>query len=86
MGGIGSRNGFPVRSGRVWSVPTSALGLRTGLSTGLFVSPMTLILASTSAIRRALLEQAGVTFAVERPDVDEASIEVAHAGEDFELA
>ena len=47
---------------------------------------MTLILASTSAIRRALLEQAGVAFVVERPAVDEASIEVAHAGQDFELA
>jgi septum formation protein len=47
---------------------------------------MTLILASTSAIRRALLEQAGVAFSVERPDVDEAKIEVDHAGQDYELA
>ena len=47
---------------------------------------MTLILASTSAIRRALLEQAGVSFSIDRPDVDEPSIEAAHAGEDFELA
>ncbi|MCL6683833.1 Maf family protein [Sphingomonas alba] len=47
---------------------------------------MTLILASSSAIRRALLEQAGVSFRVERPDVDEARIEATHAGHDFELA
>ena len=47
---------------------------------------MTLILASTSAIRRALLEQAGVPFTTERPDIDEARIEAAYAGQDFELA
>jgi septum formation protein len=47
---------------------------------------MTLILASTSAIRRALLEQAGVPFTIERPDVDEARIQAACVGQDFELA
>ena len=75
-----------LRRTRVWSVPISALGLRTGLSTGLFSDRMTLILASTSAIRRALLGQAGVTFSSERPDVDEVQIEADHAGQDFELA
>ena len=47
---------------------------------------MTLTLASTSAIRRALLEQAGVAFTVEAPRVDEAAIEAAHESHDFELA
>jgi len=47
---------------------------------------MTLILASTSAIRRALLDQAGIPFAIEAPSVDEAAIEASHAGPDFELA
>lgn len=75
-----------LRRTQVWSVPISALGLRTGLSTGLFSGRMTLILASTSAIRRALLEQAGVPFSCERPDVDEARIEADHEGQDFELA
>lgn len=47
---------------------------------------MPLILASSSPIRRALLDQAGVTFEVVRPEVDETAIEAAHAGQDFELA
>ncbi len=47
---------------------------------------MTLILASTSAIRRALLDQAGIAFAIEAPSVDEAAIEASHVGPDFELA
>ena len=47
---------------------------------------MTLILASTSAIRRALLDQAGISFTAEAPQVDEAVIETAHQGHDFELA
>ena len=34
---------------------------------------MTLVLASSSAIRRQMLEQAGVAFAVEAADVDEAA-------------
>lgn len=47
---------------------------------------MRIVLASSSAIRRALLSQAGLDFAVVPPAIDEAPIEAAHAGEDFELA
>ena len=47
---------------------------------------MPLILASTSAIRRAMLEQAGAVFEVVSPKVEEARLEVAYAGQDFELA
>ena len=47
---------------------------------------MSLILASSSAIRRAMLDQAGVAYEVVRPEVDEDPIQAAHAGEDFELA
>jgi septum formation protein len=73
-------------SGRCdWTVPVSALGLRTGLSTGLFHA-VSLVLASSSAIRRALLDQAGVEYRVEPPDVDEDPIQAAHEGQDFELA
>ena len=47
---------------------------------------MPIVLASSSPIRRALLDQAGVTYDVVSPDVDEARVEAAHAGQDFELA
>lgn len=47
---------------------------------------MRIVLASSSAIRRALLKQAGLDFAIIAPAIDEAPIEAAHAGEDFELA
>jgi septum formation protein len=47
---------------------------------------MPLILASSSAIRKALLDQAGVACEVVPPKVDEAALESAHAGQDFELA
>ena len=47
---------------------------------------MTLILASSSAIRRAMLDQAGLRFEVVAPQIDEAVVEAAHQGEDFELA
>lgn len=47
---------------------------------------MRIILASSSSIRRVLLSQAGLDFAVVPPAIDEAPIEAAHAGEDFELA
>src|SRR5690606_19506338 len=47
---------------------------------------MTLILASSSIIRRAMLDQAGIDFEVVSPHVDEASVQAVHGGEDFELA
>jgi septum formation protein len=47
---------------------------------------MSLILASTSAIRRAMLDQAGVAYRVAAPDVDEGAFESAYAGRDAELA
>ena len=47
---------------------------------------MTLILASSSAIRRAMLDQAGVTYSVVPPEVDEGPFQAAHAGRDAELA
>lgn len=47
---------------------------------------MTLILASSSAIRRAMLDQAGLRFEAVAPQIDEAAVEAAHQGEDFELA
>ena len=47
---------------------------------------MTLILASSSAIRRAMLDQAGLGFETIAPEIDEAAVQAAHQGEDFELA
>ena len=47
---------------------------------------MPLLLASSSAIRRSLLEQAGVEFQVISPELDEGPITAAHDGADFELA
>jgi septum formation protein len=47
---------------------------------------MSLILASTSAIRRAMLDQAGVAYEVVPPDVDETTQQSAHDGQDAELA
>ena len=47
---------------------------------------MTLILASSSAIRRAMLDQAGVAYRIIAPEVDEAPLQAAHAGHDAELA
>lgn len=47
---------------------------------------MPLVLASSSPIRRALLDQAGVACDVIAPAVDEAAVEGAHVGHDFELA
>ena len=47
---------------------------------------MPLILASSSAIRKAMLDQAGVACEVVPPQVDETAIEAAHEGQDFELA
>jgi len=47
---------------------------------------MTLILASSSAIRRAMLDQARVIYGVDPPNVDEAPFQAAHAERDAELA
>jgi septum formation protein len=47
---------------------------------------MTLILASASAIRRALLDQAGLAYAAVPAKIDERAVEAAHEGQDFELA
>jgi septum formation protein len=47
---------------------------------------MSLILASSSAIRRAMLDQAGVAYDVIPAKVDEPAVQVAHAGDEAELA
>lgn len=47
---------------------------------------MPLILASSSPIRRAMLDQAGVAYEVVPPTVDESALQGAHAGPDTELA
>jgi septum formation protein len=47
---------------------------------------MTLILASASAIRRTLLDQAGVDYLAMPAEIDEPAVEAAHEGQDFELA
>jgi septum formation protein len=47
---------------------------------------MSIVLASSSAIRRAMLDQAGVSYEMVPPAVDEDPIQGAHEGQDFELA
>lgn len=47
---------------------------------------MTIVLASSSAIRHAMLDQAGVAYAVDPAAVDEVSVQAGHAGSDVELA
>ena len=47
---------------------------------------MSLILASNSAIRRSLLDQAGLEFSVAPPDFDEESVKPGHMGDDASLA
>ena len=47
---------------------------------------MSLILASNSAIRRSLLDQAGLEFSVAPPDFDEESVKAGHMGDDASLA
>jgi septum formation protein len=47
---------------------------------------MSVILASASAIRRQLLEHAGIAHRAETSRVDETPIKQAHAGSDAELA
>lgn len=52
------------------------------LSTG----PSPLVLASGSAIRRTLLEGAGVAFTIDLPDVSEQAIKAGHQGTTEQLA
>lgn len=47
---------------------------------------MSLILASNSSIRRAMLKQAGVVFAVQPPEYDEKPVQLAHRGDSASLA
>ena len=47
---------------------------------------MSLILASNSAIRRAMLDQAGLIFSAAPPDFDEELVKERHAGDDTSLA
>ena len=47
---------------------------------------MTLILASGSAIRRSMLDGAGVPHEVDPADVDESALKAAHQGDDRALA
>ncbi len=47
---------------------------------------MPLILASSSPIRKAMLDQAGVDYRAVPATVDEPAIAAAHEGKDFELA
>ena len=57
---------------RLETTPNAALGLHLHFSTRLFF--LALILASTSAIRLAMLEAAGVAVEVVAPGVDEAAL------------
>ena len=47
---------------------------------------MPLVLASSSAIRRAMLDQAGLTYDVVPPAIDEDDVQAGHEGADFDLA
>ena len=47
---------------------------------------MSLILASNSEIRRAMLKQAGIEFVVRSPEFDETSVKEGHAGDGETLA
>lgn len=47
---------------------------------------MALILASTSPIRRAMLDQAGLDYRAERPHCDEDAFKAAHAGDAASLS
>ena len=70
-----------------WVIPVFALGKCRDFSTSL--SPgeiMSLILASNSEIRRAMLTQAGLEFAVRSPSFDEESVKDRHAGDGESLA
>ncbi|MCM8558084.1 Maf family protein [Sphingomicrobium sediminis] len=47
---------------------------------------MALLLASTSPIRRAMLDQAGLDYGTASPDVDEDAVKARHEGSAAELA
>ena len=47
---------------------------------------MTLILASSSSIRRAMLDQAGIAYEVRAPDCDEDAVKQGHEGDGEALA
>ena len=68
-------------------IPAFALGKCGDFSTSL--SPgtiMSLILASNSSIRRAMMDQAGLLYSVEPPRFDEQPVKDEHRGSDAELA
>lgn len=69
-GGVASELNNPA----IETVHRSALGLRHGFSTNL---SMAMILASSSAIRSAMLEAAGIDFRVRAPGIDEAALKGA---------
>src|SRR5690349_16358281 len=64
--------------------PMSALASCASLSTRLF--RLALILASSSPIRRHMLDAAGVSHDVLKPDIDEDSIKRGFPGHDASLA
>ena len=47
---------------------------------------MPLVLASSSTIRRAMLDQAGLDYEALPPGIDEDEVQAGHDGADFELA
>ena len=47
---------------------------------------MPIVLASSSAIRRAMLDQAGLAYEAVPPSIDEDEVQAEHEGQDFELA
>ena len=63
---------------RIETVPITALGLVSRFSTRLFF--LALILASTSPIRRHMLDAAGVAYKAVKPDVDEAELKLGLRG------
>lgn len=72
---------------RHWVIPVFALGKYRDFSTSL--SPgetMSLILASNSEIRRAMLSQADVEYGVRSPELDEQSVKERHVGDSQSLA
>ena len=62
---------------RIWPVPSPGLGLSKRFSTRL--SFLALILASTSPIRRQMLDAAGVDYRAVAPDVDEAEVKARYS-------
>jgi len=79
--------GPAVAESRHWVIPVFALGkcgdFSTSLSPGVLMS---LILASNSIIRRAMLTQAGVEYSVVSPRFDERPTKDCHQDGDAELA